>query len=228
MNTAVAVVGLAVIVAAVVAIGARDGRIARIGLLLVLSLEPIIADPLPSPAALGAREVGAILAVILLGPAMRRRGVGSPLGWPAELFIALAAAVGGLALALGLADLAGVPGGVLTPDPNDLVARLSTGVIALAVGVPLLGLGVRHALAGDDPGRAAAAWLVAIGGLVLIRTGLAGPPGDVEHLGVAALTVAVAAAVAAIAASRPAPVPGDGSSAADEAPATAGIGRRIR
>lgn len=219
MNPAVAVVGLVVIAAAVVAIGARDGRIARIGLLLVLSLEPLIADPLPSPAALGAREVGGILAVILLGPAMRRPGIGSRLGWPAELFVALAAAAGGLALAFGLADLTGVPGGILAPDPDDLVARLSPAVVALAAGVPLLGLGVRHAITGDDPGRSATAWLIAIGGLVLVRTGLAGSPGDVEHLGVVALTIAVAAAAAAISAVRPAAGSGPDVGPTDDEPA---------
>lgn len=228
MNAAVAVVGLLIIAAAVVAIGARDGRTARIGLLLVLALEPMIGDPLPSPAALGAREVGAILAVILLGPAMRQRGLGSRLGWPAELFLALAAATGGLALALGLADLAGVPGGVLSPAPDDLVARLSPAVVALTVGVPLLGLGVRHALSDEDPGRSASAWLLAIGGLVLIRTGLAGSPGDVEHLGVVALMVAVAAAAAAISASRPAQGPGPDTAIADDERPVPVVGRRSR
>src|SRR4051794_41963119 len=60
---------------------------------------PVLADPLPEPLALAARLVAAVLAGYLLWVAARGHRVrtgGSLVGWPADAFVAVGAAVVGL------------------------------------------------------------------------------------------------------------------------------------
>lgn len=197
MNVGAVGLAAAIVGATVLVTGARDGRVARIGLVLALTLAPLLATPLPSPAAFAARITGGLLAAVLLGGPVLRAG-GSRLGWPAEALFAVGALVVGLSAGIGLAELGGGPDGGAEPEAS-LLQRLSVATLALGSGCALLVLVLRRLTEGGDPGRAAMALAAGISGIVLVRTGLAGPPGDVEQLAVAALSVAVAAGGAAIA-----------------------------
>jgi len=98
VNPALAGVALVVIVGAVVAGSAKNGRTAILGLVVTLVAAPLLADPPAAPLGLAARLVAAVLAGYLLwvatrGPAARTGG--TLVGWPTEAFLAIAAAVVG-------------------------------------------------------------------------------------------------------------------------------------
>jgi hypothetical protein len=213
MTALVVGLGLAILAAGTVVVSARDGRAARIGLVLLLALAPALGSPLPTPAAFGARGTAGLLAVLLLGSAGRAAGPGSRLGWPSDALLGLAGSVVGLAVAVGLADLGGGPAAA----PGDLLARLTPDAVALGAGVGLLSLGLRPIFADGDPARTTFGLLVAAHGLVLTRTGLAGAPGDVEHLAIAALVLAIATAGAVVAAGAAAAGAAGGGAAAGRA-----------
>lgn len=203
MNLPALVFAVGVAGAAVAVAGARDGRSARIGLVLVIGLAPALADPLPGPAAFAARIVGGLLAVVLLSGLDLAKRSGSRLGWPAETVLAVAGFVAAGAVALALADLgagAGDAPGTPSPGATDLLARIGIGGLALGAGAAVLVTCLRAFLADADPKRRAMALVAVVQGLALVRTGLAGPPGAVEQLAVVAMTVAAAAAGSAVAA----------------------------
>ena len=194
MSPALAGVALAVTAGAVIAASSREARAALIGLALVLGLGPFLTDPLPGPAVLGARVVTGILVVYLLR-AVSAGSDGRPasrIGWPAEAVLALAAALAGIAVATGLGSIQpDGPGGGEAPGP---LAALTPSAIALGAGFASLVVGLAPAFLGRHALRAGIGLLLVVQGIVLARTGLAGPPGELEQLGIDALVLAVGAA----------------------------------
>jgi hypothetical protein len=195
VNPTLAGVALAVAAGTVIAASAREPRAAFIGLALALGLGPFLADPLPGPAVLGARVVSGILVVYLLRAVSTGedgRGLGSRVGWPAEAVLALAAAVAGVALA---ATLAGLGPGAPTPgSPTSPLDVLTPAALALAAGLASIGAGFAPAFLAAGSPRTTIGLLLMVQGVVLARTGVAGPPGDLEQLGIVGLTLAVGAA----------------------------------
>lgn len=179
MNVALAVIGIAVLAGAVVAVAAREGRPATLGLVLALIGAPLVVSPLPAALPLAARLVAAVLAGYLLWIAMRKapghgRTHGSRLGWPVEALVASAAAVVGFGL--GGAGIAGVPE-------------------ATAVGLALAVLAVPPLVRGDalQVGVGAALLVTAV---EVLRVGLAGPPSPLEQLVASGLLAAIGGAAA--------------------------------
>lgn len=199
MNPALAGVALAVTAGAVIAASSREARAALVGLVLTLGLGPFLADPLPGPAVAGARVVTGILVAYLLWAVSAGdevRGLGSRIGWPAETFLALGVAIAGVAMASGLETLA--PGGPGRPGGGPLDA-LTPAALALGAGLASLVVGLAPALVGRHALRTAIGLLLVVQGVVLARTGIAGPPGELEQLGIDALVLAVGASAALIA-----------------------------
>jgi hypothetical protein len=92
-------VALVAIGGALVAVTARDARLALGGLVIALAATPFLADPLPELAPLAARIVAALLGGYLLFIVLRETTVltrGSLIGLPAEAFAAAAAFIIGV------------------------------------------------------------------------------------------------------------------------------------
>jgi hypothetical protein len=180
MNPALAVVAVVVVAGAVVAAGAREVRLALIGLAVALVAAPMLAEPIPSSVALAARIVAALLAVEFLWIATRIRRdpeIDSPLGWPAELLGAVAVTFVGGAVALDTLRPAGPPE-------------------AAAAGAAMLFLAIRPIVLGRDALRIGIGLLLLVTGVLLGRAGLVGAPGDVERLVEAGVILAIGAAIA--------------------------------
>ena len=189
MNPILAAVALVVVAGTVVAVAARDPRVAILGLAIVLIGSPVLTDPLPAPLGLAGRFVGAILAAYLLWIAARDRGRthgpssmtgGSRIGWPAETLVAAAAVVVGFA-AHGL----GAPA---------LGSSLSS-----AAGFAVAAMAVPAAMTGSDVMRVGIGSLLLLDGALLVRAGLGGTPDQLEQLVTTAALIVVAAAIAALA-----------------------------
>ncbi|HKG57005.1 MAG TPA: hypothetical protein VKA85_07145 [Candidatus Limnocylindrales bacterium] len=183
MNPGLAALALAVVAGGVIAVSAREARVAVTGLTVSGITAPLIADPFPGPLPLAARLVGSILAGYLLWVAVRHEPStrGSRLGWPVEALGAAAAGVAGY----GAAGFAGPA----TGPAEALGAAFALGYLALGplvVGTDTLRLGV-------------GLMLVVLAGSVA-RIALAGSPPELEQLVLAGLTVAVAGAAGAVAA----------------------------
>ncbi|CAN5651464.1 hypothetical protein BH20CHL7_BH20CHL7_18610 [soil metagenome] len=194
MNPILAGVAVAVVAGAIVAVSVRDARIAVLALALTMILSPMIADPSPGPVGPAARLVGAILATYLLWMAVRDRASagaiagrplaptgGSRIGWPAEVLVAAAASIVGLA-AHGLGATAGGP---------DMASVAGFAVAALAV-TPVL--------TGSDVLRVGLGLFLLLDAALLVRVGLDGTPDPLEHLVIAGLTVVLGGSLAALAA----------------------------
>jgi hypothetical protein len=183
VNPALAAVAAITVGGAVLAVSARDPRATVLGLLVVLLATPLIVTPLPSPLAVLARVAAALLAARLMTIGVRGEATtsGTPIGWPAEALVAVAAAVAGYgshglgAPALGPAEAQAAAFGL---------AALS--IAPLVTGRDVLRLGV-------------AAMLLVQAGL-LVTQALDRPVPDGEQLVVAALTIALGGAVAVVAA----------------------------
>ena len=98
-------VAVAVIAGAVVVVSTPTPRVLVLAVAAVLVASPLLADPLPTPLALIARTLGAVLAVYLLWIAIREQPSaavppitleGTRIGWPAVALLAAAATVAGL------------------------------------------------------------------------------------------------------------------------------------
>ena len=235
MNPALAGVALAVTAGAVIAASSREARAALVGLVLTLGLGPFLTDPLPGAAVAGARVVTGILVAYLLWAVSagdEMRGLGSRIGWPAETLLALGVAIAGVAMASGLETLA--PGAPGRPGEGGPLDALTPPALALGAGLASLVVGLAPALVGRHALRTAIGLLLVVQGVVLARTGIAGPPGELEQLGIDALVLAVGASAALIAfiERRPAPdaateaIPDLGRVAAPPAAGRAGTGRR--
>jgi hypothetical protein len=210
MNIALAAVALAVGAGAVVAVSIRELRAGLLGLAVVLVGGSLLNDPFPAPATLGVRIVGGLLVVAILqatlpesqdvGTAM----AGSAIGWPAEALIGAAAALAGLGIALTLLSPTG--SGVDVGQVSGL-ARVSPAVVETMAATVLFALGVTPAGLGRSGGRRAIGLVLLAEATVVLRTGLAGPPGDFEQLAIVGLLLGCAAvgAVLARAADLPSP-----------------------
>jgi hypothetical protein len=234
MNPALAGVALAVTAGAVIAASSREARAALVGLVLTLGLGPFLTDPLPGAAVVGARVVTGILVAYLLWAVSAGdevRGLGSRIGWPAETLLALGVAIAGVAMASGLEALA--PGAPEPPGGGPLDA-LTPPALALGAGLASLVVGLAPALVGRHALRTAIGLLLVVQGVVLARTGIAGPPGELEQLGIdgLVLTVGASAALIAFIERRSAPdaptdaIPDPGRAETAPAAGRAGTGRR--
>ena len=213
MSPILAGVALAVAAGAVIAASAREARAALIGVALALGLGPFLADPLPAPALLGASVVTGILVAYVLWAvpgSAGLRGLGSRFGWPAEATLALAAAASGVVIAGSLASL---EPGLSEPSVGPLDA-LTPSALILGTGFALIAVGLAPAFLARVPFRAAIGLLLVTQGVVLVRIGIAGVPGDLEQLAADALLLAVGVAGALLAAGEgrmtPAGNPPDG------------------
>jgi len=198
MNLALAGVALAVTAGAVIAASSREARAALVGLVLTLGLGPFLTDPLPGPAVAGARVVTGILVAYLLWAVSAGdevRGLGSRIGWPAESLLALGVAIAGVVMASGLEALAPGAPGRAGGGPLD---ALTPPALALGAGLASLVVGLAPALVGRHALRTAIGLLLVVQGVVLARTGIAGPPGELEQLGIDALVLTVGASAALI------------------------------
>jgi hypothetical protein len=213
MNLALVAIVLAIGAGAVVAVSTREPAAAAIGLAVALVASALLADPLPSAAVMGVRIVAALLAASLIRWAARTGPrQPSPLGWPAEALLATAGAVAGLGLAVGLASVAAVLGGVQVGEPG-AAGGLGTGVgasgaeaalltamaLTIAAGTSLLILGVAPLVHGQPGIRRAIGLVLVTQAVLLIRLGVAGPAVELEEVARAALLVAAAASGAALA-----------------------------
>jgi len=196
MNLALTGVAIVLAAGAVVAVTVREIRLGTVGLTAVLVAAALLQDPLPSPAVLGVRIVGALLVVALLrsvAPEGAEDGeVGSRLGWPSEALIAGAAALAGLGIATSIARLAGIPaaGGVVAPVQSLADIALSGGALASMAGAVLLTLGAAPGLLSRSAPRRTLGLLLMAQGVILLRAGLAGTPGDLEQLAIVGLLLA--------------------------------------
>jgi hypothetical protein len=185
VNPALAGVALAVVVGAVVAGSARSARAAILGLVVAMAFGPLLADPIGQPLGLAARLVGAILAGYLLWVAARGPGVrtgGSLVGWPADLLVAMAAAVVGY----GSEGLGAPPvGPPLAQAAGFALAALSMTAIANGRDIVKVGIGL----------------LLLTNGAFLVRTALGGTPEPLEQVVFAGLVAGLGGAIAVLAAS---------------------------
>ncbi len=180
MNPALAGVALAVVAGAVVAVSARNARTAIFGLVIVMILSPALADPVPAAIGLAARVVGGVLAAYLLWIAARGERVetgGSQVGWPTELFLAVAAA----AVGYGSHGL-----GVSADGPAS----------AAAAGFAAVGLAVLPVATGRDILRIGLGLSLLLAGALLILTSLVGTPGSFDQVLVAGLVATLGGAIA--------------------------------
>ncbi len=199
MNLALVAVALAVGAGAVIAVSSRDLRAALNGLALVVVGSAFLVDPLPSPATLGVRIVGGLLVVAILRALLPEAAPdidpGSRFGWPAESLIACAAGLGGLGIAAALA--ATPTGGVEAAPPT--TAALTVGFLSTGTAMAIAAVGATPAALGRSGARRAIGLVLIVQAAILLRTGLAGPPGDFEQLAVVGLLLGAAAAGVALA-----------------------------
>jgi hypothetical protein len=194
MNPALVAVAVAVGAGAIIAVSSRDPRAAFIGLALVLVGSSFLVDPLPSPATLGVRIVGGLLCIAILRLAASDRdtdATGSPLGWPAEAFLAIAAAVGGGGISVSLV----VQGsGFQSLSPEAVAAALgSPAIVIVATAAAVMAIGLTPALLGRAGfGRTVGLVLVTVA-VTLLLIGFAGPPNDLLQVAIAGLLVGGAA-----------------------------------
>jgi len=183
VNPALAGVALAVVVGAVVAGSARNARTAIFGLVVTMVGAPLLADPVAAPLGLAARLVAAVLAGYVLWVAARGDRVltaGSLVGWPADAFLALAAAVVGYG-SHGLGAPAGGP------------------AAAAAAGFALAAVAVLPVVTGRDVLRVGLGLCLLTGGALLVRVSLGGTPDQLEQLLTAGLVATLGGAVAIMA-----------------------------
>jgi hypothetical protein len=183
MSPALAAVAVGIVASALVAVSARQARVAVLGIALTLVLTPLLTSTPGSLLPLAARVVAALLAAYLLSIAARGDDLpteGSSLGWPVEAAAAAAAGVAGLAAA-GLGSPAVGP-------PEAQAAAF--GLLVLAAG-PVVR--ARDAL------RLTIGLLLVVQATALVRSSLAGSPSALEEAGWAVLVAAVAAGGALVA-----------------------------
>ena len=175
---------LALLAGALIALSARDSRWVLGGLVVCLGFAPLVADPLPSPIAVAARLVAAVLGAQLLIVALRGGRAatdGAPLGPVSIAFAAAAAGVVGYATA-----------GVGSPAAGPAVAT--------AAGFALVTLALGPLLLGRDVLRIGSATVLLLTAASLVRAGLAGTPGALEQGALAGVTIAILGATAILAA----------------------------
>ena len=168
-------------IGAAVATGARDARIASLGVVGLLVVAPFVADPLPAPLPLAFDVAAGILAGFLVFVAARRvpDGAAPTLGLPATLAAAAAGYMAGIgATAVALPRLG--------PD-----AALAAGLAAVAVAVGPIAVT-------RDIFRLGPALLVLAAAGTLVLTALAGTPPPLTGIASGILIVALAVGVAMV------------------------------
>ncbi len=203
MSPILAGVAFAVTAGAVVAVSAREARVALVGLAVTLAAAPFLADPLPPLSTLALRVVGAALAAYLLRAAFASAGVasdvrrrnsgqgGSRTGWPTEGLLALAAWIVGITVSIHLEVLNPTGPGI---SSDDLLRTLTGASMSTAAGLATSVIAIVPALRAQDGFRTAVGLLILIQGALLFRTGVAGAPGDLEQLADVALMLSAALA----------------------------------
>jgi hypothetical protein len=182
VNPLLALVAVAVVGGGVVAVSARDARVALLGLVVALIASPLLADPTPALLPLAARLVSAILAAELVWITLRAtttRTRGSALGWPVEVLVATAAFLVGV----GMAGL-----GVETAGPRE----------AQAAGIALGVLALNPVLFGRDTFRLGVGLVLLVVAAIVLRVALAGTPGALEQLITGGMVVALGGALAVL------------------------------
>ena len=182
MTPLLLVAGAIVGIGAAVATGARDARIASLGLVGLLVAAPFVADPLPALLPLAFGVVAGILAGFLVFVTARRvppDGPAPTLGLPATLVAAAAGYVAGLgATAVALPRLG--------PD-----AALAAGLAALAVAVGPIAVT-------RDIFRLGPALIVLSTAGTLVLNAVAGTPAPLTGIATGVLVVALAAGAAVV------------------------------
>ena len=196
MTAVLGAVLVAIWFGAIVAVSARDQWTAAIGLAVALVAAPLLSDPLPSPALLGALIVAGLLAAALVRTSAPARPEAVGAGWPAEALLATAGAFAGLGIAFGL-QLAAIEvigfGGFSGPGGGPDVQLLSAEGLAAAGAGSLLAVALAPALTARAGPRHAAALVLLVESVLLFRTAIAGAAVELEVVAWAALMVAVAA-----------------------------------
>ena len=182
MTPLLLVAGAIVGIGAAVATGARDARIASLGLVGLLVAAPFVAAPLPTPLPLAFGVAAGILAGFLVFVTARRvppDGPAPTLGLPATLVAAAAGYVAGLgATAVALPRLG--------PD-----AALAAGLAALVVAVGPIAVT-------RDIFRLGPALIVLSTAGTLVLNAVAGTPAPLTGIAAGVLVVALAAGAAVV------------------------------
>ena len=173
--------GVLAAIGAAIATGARDPRIAALGLAGMLAITPFVADPLPQPLSLAFGAAAGILAAFFMFSAARR--LAEPLGPPLGPLAAIATAAAGFAVGLGATAVSLPRGG---PD-----AALAAGLAAVAVAVGPIAVT-------RDVFRLGTALIVLLGGALLVVEALAGTPDPLMGIAAGVALVVLAAAASAL------------------------------
>jgi hypothetical protein len=196
---------LAVIAAggAVVAVSAREPRVATLGVLVALLGSAFVAEPMPGSIALGARLVGAVLGGYLVWAALRGAPAptaGSHMGWPGATSIAIvgflagwlaAAAVGG-----ALASISGDGPSIGVAAPG-LIAGSPVSRAAMGAAFALVALAAGPVLVARDVLRAGLGLLLMIAAAERLLAS-SGRTDDVAQLAFALLIAAGGATIAGL------------------------------
>jgi hypothetical protein len=180
MSAALLAAAAVVVAGGVLSLSASDARVALAGLAVTLLVAPLIADPLPEPTVVAARAVSAALAAYLPWIVIRDAAAtmrASVLGWPVEALLGAAAFV----IGFGAAGLGATPLG-----PAE----------AQGAGFALVALSVGPIVFGRDVFRLGSGAILLVGGVLLVRVGLAGTPSALEQLVTGVLFVGLGGVVA--------------------------------
>ncbi len=204
MTATLAVLAVLVAAGGVVAVSAREPRLAALGTLVVLVGSAYVADPLPDAVALAARLTGAVLGGYLLWVALRQPGAptaGWQIGWPGAAAIAVAAfAAGWLAAATLGGELAAVTG--QGPSAAGVATALASGSpvprAAIGAAAALIALAAGPVLVARDVLRLGVGLLLLLSAADLVRHALMAGSDSVVELGLAVAVALAGAAVAAL------------------------------
>jgi len=198
-----ALVLLAVLVTAgaVVAVSAREPRLAVLGIIVVLTGAAYVVEPMPGVVALAARLVGSVLAGFLVWVSLRGAPpptAGWRMGWPGASAVAIVAfAIGWLA-----AGTMGTALGTLAADGPAVgaAAALTGGSLvpraALGAALALSALAAAPVLLGRDALRLGLGLLLLLAAAGLLRNAFTAGTDGIVELGLAVLTAVSGAGVA--------------------------------
>jgi hypothetical protein len=188
---------------AVVAVSAREPRLAVLGTFVVLTGSAYVVEPMPEVVALAARLVGSVLAGYLVWIALRGAPpptTGWRMGWPGAAAVAIVAfaigwlAAGTLGETLGSFGAEGPSVGAATA----LAAGSFVPRAALAAALALTALAVAPVLLGRDVLRLGLGLLLLVAAAGLLRSALSVGADSIVELGLAVLTALTGAAVAVV------------------------------
>ncbi len=194
MNPALAAAAFALVIGAVMAVSAREGRVAVLGLVIALVATPLVADPLPSVPALAIRLTAAILAAYLVRSALHGGPtvtLGSHLGWPVHVVQAATAAVIGYGIATA-GTFAVAPSG---PPDGALPTVVPLGLAAAAA---VLVLAFEPIALARDGLRLGIGLLLALSAVSVAASAVLGQADALAQIVVAASTATIAAGTAVV------------------------------